>query len=96
VTAIALRFPLTGLIAVLLAGSTALSYILGLAPPGSSGTTFVLLLLVAVAIVPSSTTTAHRVLTSATALVLWVIGWLTAFASAVVLAWMQTLGGTAS
>ena len=96
VTAIALRFPLTGLIAVLLAGSTALSYILGLAPPGSSGTTFVLLLLVAVAIVPSSTTTAHRVLTSATALVLWAIGWMTAFASAVVLAWMQTLGGTGS
>lgn len=96
VTAIALRFPLTGLIAVLLAGSTALSFILGLAPPGSAGTTYVLLLLVAISIVPAPTTTARRALTVATSIVLWVIGWLTAFASTAVRAWMETLGGTIS
>jgi len=94
-TSFALRFPGTALIAVLLTASTLLAYGLGLTPPGNAGTTYTLMLLLAIAIVPTATTVAHRVVTCAVALLLWGIGWLTAFQWSTIRDWMLTFGGAA-
>jgi hypothetical protein len=93
ITSIALRFAGTGLIAVLLAASTLLAYVLELTPPGNAGTTYTLMLLLAIAIVPTASTFAHRVLTSAVSLVLWGIGWLTAWQWSTIGDWVAVVGG---
>lgn len=93
ITSFALRFPGTALIAVLLTASTLLAYGLGLTPPGNAGTTYTLMLLLAISIVPTAATMAHRLLTSAVALLLWVIGWLTAFQWQTISDWMAVFGG---
>lgn len=93
ITSIALRFAGTGLIAVLLAASTLLAYVLELTPPGNAGTTYTLMLLLAIAIVPTATTFAHRILTSAVSLVLWGIGWLTAWQWSTIGDWVAVVGG---
>jgi predicted membrane metal-binding protein len=53
------------------------------------------MLLLAIAIVPTATTVAHRVVTCAVALLLWGIGWLTAFQWSTIRDWMMTFGGAA-
>lgn len=93
ITAFALRFPGTGLIAVLLTASTLLAYVLELTPPGNAGTTYTLMLLLAISIVPTATTIAHRLLTSAVSLVLWGIGWLTAWQWSTIGSWVAVVGG---
>lgn len=96
VTAILLRHPLTGLIAVLLNASTALAFIVGLTPPGTAGATYIMLLVLAITIVPTATTWVQRGLTMTVSLVLYAIGWATAFTWTVVRTWMEMLGGSLS
>lgn len=93
VTSFALRFPGTALIAVLLTASTLLAFVLGLTPPGTAGINYTLMLLLAIAIVPTMTTLAHRLLTCAVSLVLWLIGWLTTLQWRTLADWVSALGG---
>ena len=96
VAAIALGSPRAGLFAVLLNGATAVAYILGLTPPGTAGTTYIMLVFLAIAILPSASSRVHRTLIGIAAIVLWGIGWATAFTWPVLLTWMETFGGTAA
>lgn len=93
ITSFALRFPGTALIAVLLTASTLLAFVLGLTPPGTAGINYTLMLLLAIAIVPTMTTLAHRLLTCAVSLVLWLIGWLTTLQWRTLAEWVSALGG---
>lgn len=95
VTAVLLRHPLTGLIAVLLNASTAVAFIVGLTPPGTAGTTFVMLLILAITIVPTAETWGLRALTMVVSLLLAGIGWATALTWTVVRTWMAMLAGGA-
>lgn len=96
VAAIAMGSPWAGLFAVLLNAATAVAYILGLTPPGTAGTTYIMLVFLAIAIIPSTTSRIHRALIGVAAIVLWGIGWATAFTWPVLLTWMQTFEGTLS
>lgn len=89
-----LGYPGTALIAVLLQASTVLAYILGLTPPGVAGVAYVLLLLLAIAIVPTPTHGTQSLLTGGVSVLLWIIGWFTAFQWPVVTTWMNTFGGS--
>lgn len=93
ITSFGLGYPGTALIAVLLQASTVLAFILGLTPPGVAGVTYMLLLLLAIAIVPTPTNGAQSVLTGGVSVLLWVLGWFTAFQWPIVTTWMLTFGG---
>lgn len=88
-----LGYPGTALIAILLQLSVILAFIVGLTPPGVAGVSYVLLLMLAIAIVPVPTDGAQSVLTAGVSVLLWIIGWFTAFQWPVVNTWMQTFGG---
>ncbi|GAA1913759.1 hypothetical protein GCM10009775_03040 [Microbacterium aoyamense] len=96
ITALFLRFPGVGLTAVLLTGVTLIAFIVGLTPTGVAGINYTMMLLLAVAVVPLALTTRDRILTIATSVVLWGIGWAQAFDNATVRAWMGVLTGGAS
>lgn len=93
ITALLLRFPGVALVAVLLTAMTLLAFLVGLTPPGAAGNSYILLLLLVVAIVPTATTLRHAILTCSTSLLLWAIGWLSAFQRPVILDWIGTLVG---
>ncbi|MET0811488.1 MAG: hypothetical protein ABWY03_00445 [Microbacterium sp.] len=95
-TSLFLRFPGVGLTAALLTTVTLLAFILGLTPTGVAGINYTMMLLLAVAVVPLTVTSRDRILTIATSLVLWAIGWAQAFDNATVRAWMGVLTGGAS
>ncbi|MFC6324704.1 hypothetical protein ACFP59_02125 [Microbacterium koreense] len=94
--AIALGSPWAGLFAVLLNAATAVAFILGLTPPGTAGTTYIMLVFLAIAIIPSTKSRLHQGLIGVAAILLWGIGWATAFTWPVLRTWMETLGGMAS
>ncbi|WP_439592522.1 hypothetical protein [Microbacterium sp.] len=96
ITALFLRFPGVGLTAAMLTAVTLLAFIVGLTPTGVAGINYTMMLLLAVAVVPLALTTRDRVLTIATSVVLWAIGWAQAFANPTVTAWMGVLTGGAS
>ncbi len=91
---IALRYPATAIVAVLLTATVVFAYIVGLTPTGLAGMAYTMLMLLAVAIVPEPTSTVQQVLVGGVAVLLWLIGWLSAFNWQVVGTWMRVLGGT--
>lgn len=93
VTAVALRYPGVGLVAVLLTAMTGLAFIVGLTPPGVAGQNFVTMLLLAVAIVPAVASIRHAVLTCATSVLLYAAGWAAALQQAPLIHWLHVLGG---
>lgn len=89
-----LGFPRTVLVAVLLPVTSALAFVFGLIPPGDAGVTYLsLLLLLTVAVVPPPTGRTQSIVMGGAAVLLWIIGWLTALQWAVVRIWMHTFGG---
>lgn len=93
VTALVLRHPGVGLVAILMTAVILMSYILGLTPPGVAGINYLLMLLLAVAIVPVPVNLRDALLVSTTSVALGLIGWLQAFDTATVKTWMAVLGG---
>lgn len=96
ITALFLRFPGVGLTAALLTTVTLVAFIVGLTPTGVAGINYTMMLLLAVAVVPLAVTTRDRILTIATSVTLWAIGWAQAFANPTVRDWMTVLTGGAS
>ena len=84
-----------GLVGVLLTVSTTLAYLLGYAPPGTSGNSFVMSLLFAIALIRRPRTRRHAWILGGTALLLLCIGWVSAFGRPTILTWMSTLTGGA-
>ena len=92
VACVALQYPGTSAVAVLLVAATIVAHIVGLTPPGVAGVTYALLVLLAIAIVPEPTTMLQRALIAVVALLLCAIGWASAVQWPVVVTWMTLVG----
>ncbi len=96
IAAVGLRYPWVALAAVLLTAMPLLAYVLGLAPPGTAGTTYVLTLLFAAAVAPRTLTRMTTGLVLVLAGALWVVGWLTVLVNPTMNAWLSVLTGVGS
>ncbi|CCH78578.1 membrane hypothetical protein [Nostocoides japonicum T1-X7] len=97
VAAAALRHPWVGIVGIILTGMPLLAFVLGLAPPGTAGTTYLLMLMFAAAVAPQTTTRLTSALVVVLAGVLWVLGWLTVLVNPTMHLWLTvvTRGGAA-
>ena len=90
--AIVLGVPLLGLIAVLLTVSTVFARLLGFGPPAGAGDSFIMSLLFVGAILSRRDKWIERVLVGVCAVLVLAVGWIAAFTSPGVLAWLTVIG----